>query len=218
MYVLPSRRELEHTISLKASIHTDLFQSAIQAILNNFRKGIFAMAKLVFGMNQSLDGYVDHTAFMPGPKLFRHFVEQVRGLTGSIYGRHMYETMRYWDEHSADWSDDEKEFADAWCNQPKWVVSKTLTSVGPNATLVTDDLETFVRKLKSELGGEIDVAGPALAKSLTDLELIDEYRIYLHPYVVGKGKPFFAGTRPPLKLIHSELMDESVMRLTYTPR
>ena len=55
------------------------------------------MAKLVFGMNQSLDGYVDHLEFRPSPALFRHFIEQVRDLTGSVYGRRMYEVMRYWD-------------------------------------------------------------------------------------------------------------------------
>ena len=53
------------------------------------------MAKLIFGLNQSLDGYVDHQAFAPGPALFRHFIEQVRGLSGSVYGRRMYEAMRY---------------------------------------------------------------------------------------------------------------------------
>ena len=56
------------------------------------------MAKLVFGMNQSLDGYVDHLELRPSPALFRHFIEHVRGLTGSVYGRRMYEVMRYWDE------------------------------------------------------------------------------------------------------------------------
>ena len=61
------------------------------------------MAKLVFGMNQSLDGYVDHLAFAPGPALFRHFIEQVRGLAGSVYGRRMYEVMRYWDEDRPEW-------------------------------------------------------------------------------------------------------------------
>jgi hypothetical protein len=56
------------------------------------------MAKLVFGMNQSLDGYVDHTAFAPSPVLFRHFIEQMRNRAGSEYGRHLYEVMRYWEE------------------------------------------------------------------------------------------------------------------------
>ena len=62
------------------------------------------MAKLVFGMNQSLDGYVDHQEFAPGPALFRHWIEHVRGLTGSVYGRRMYEVMRYWDEDHPEWS------------------------------------------------------------------------------------------------------------------
>jgi hypothetical protein len=61
------------------------------------------MAKLVFGMNQSLDGYVDHMAFAPCPALFRHWIEHVRDLTGSVYGRRMYEVMRYWDEDHPEW-------------------------------------------------------------------------------------------------------------------
>ena len=62
------------------------------------------MAKIVFGMNVSLDGYVDHEKFAPCPVLFRHFIEQVRGLTGSVYGRRLYEVMRYWDEDHPDWT------------------------------------------------------------------------------------------------------------------
>ncbi|RYZ44675.1 MAG: dihydrofolate reductase [Myxococcaceae bacterium] len=175
------------------------------------------MARLVFGMNQSLDGYVDHMAFGPSPTLFRHFVEQVRGLTGSVYGRRMYEVMRYWDEDHPEWSAAERDFATAWRNQPKWVVSRTLKSVGPNATLVADNVEATIRQLKAELDGEIDVVGPELARSLTDLGLIDEYRIYLHPVVLGSGKPFFAGPRPRLRLQSSDRMDEDVIRLTYVP-
>jgi hypothetical protein len=99
------------------------------------------MAKIVFGMNLSLDGYVDHEAFAPDPVLFRHFIEQMRGLTGSVYGRRMYEVMRYWDEDRPDWDAEERDFATAWRSQPKWVVSRSLKSVGPNATLVEDDIE-----------------------------------------------------------------------------
>ncbi len=175
------------------------------------------MAKLVFGMNQSLDGYVDHMAFGPSPALFRHFIEQVRGLAGSVYGRRMYEVMRYWDEDHPEWDAAEREFATAWRGQPKWVVSRTLKSVGPNATLVANDLEATLRRLKAELDGEIDVAGPDLARSVTDLGLIDEYQIYLHPVVLGSGKPFFAGPRPRLRLMASERMDGDVMRLVYAP-
>ncbi len=175
------------------------------------------MAKLVFGMNQSLDGYVDHMEFAPGPELFHHFIEQVGSLTGTLYGRRMYEIMRYWDDDNPEWDEAEREFALVWRRQPKWVVSRTLTSVGPNASLVSDDLESTARRLKAELEGEIDVAGPDLAGRLTELDLIDEYRIYLHPVVLGSGTPFFAGPRPPLRLRASERMDRDVIRLAYSP-
>jgi hypothetical protein len=140
------------------------------------------MAKLVFGMNQSLDGYVDHLEMRPDPVLFRHFIEQVRGLTGMVYGRRVYEVMRYWDED-----------------------------------LVENDIEAMIGGLKAQLAGEIVVAGPVLAGSLTDLGLIDEYRLYLRPIVLGRGKPFLAGPRPPLRLVASDLDAENVIRLTYVP-
>jgi dihydrofolate reductase len=175
------------------------------------------MAKLVFGMNQSLDGYVDHQKFAPGPLLFRHFTEQVRDLTGSVYGRRIYEVMRYWDEDRSEWHAPERDFAAAWRRQPKWVVSRTLKAVGPNATIVADDIEAVIRGLKARLVGEIAVAGPDLARSLTDLGLIDEYRLYFGPLVLGRGKPFFAGPRPPLRLVASDLIGEDAIRLTYVP-
>ena len=176
------------------------------------------MAKLVYGLNQSLDGYVDHQQMgPPDPALFRHFIEQVRGLTGIVYGRRMYEVMRYWDEDRTDWDAEEHDFSVAWRSQPKWVVSRSLKSVGPNATLVGSDLEAVIRGLKAQLAGEIDVAGPDLAGSLTALGLIDEYRLYLHPIVLGRGKPYFAGPRPPLRLVSSDLVGKDVIRLTYVP-
>jgi dihydrofolate reductase len=175
------------------------------------------MAKLVVGMNQSLDGYVDHEAFAPDPVLFRHFIEQVRGLTGSVYGRRLYEVMRYWDEDHPEWSPEERDFAAAWCGQPKWVVSRSLKSVGPNATLVEDNVEAVIRGLKDDLAGEIDVGGPDLARSLAELGLIDEYRLYLHPVVLGRGKPLFAGPRPPLRLVASDRIGADAIRLTYVP-
>ena len=175
------------------------------------------MAKLVYGLNQSLDGYVDHLKFRPSPALFRHFMEHTRDVTGSVYGRGMYEVMRYWDEDRPDDDAEERDFAAWWRSQPKWVVSRTLKSVGPNATLVEDDFEAVIRGLKAQLDGEIDVAGTVLAGSLTDLGLIDEYRLYLHPVVLGGGKPFFTGPRPPLRLVASDRIDEDVIRLTYVP-
>jgi dihydrofolate reductase len=175
------------------------------------------MARFVVGMNQSLDGYVDHTAFGPSPALFRHFVQEAQGQAGSVYGRRMYEVMRYWDGEDPGWDAAERAFAAAWRNQPKWVVSRTLTSVGPNATLVADDLEGTLRTVKAERDGEIEVAGPSLARSLAELGLIDEYRIYLHPVVLGHGTPFFAGPRQPLRLIGHDQIGDDVVRLTYVP-
>ena len=175
------------------------------------------MAKLVFGMNLSLDGYVDHTEFAPSPTLFHHFIEEAEGQAGSVYGRRMYEVMRYWDDDHPEWDAGERAFAAAWRKQPKWVVSRSLTSLGPNASLVGDDLEGAIRELKAGRDGEIEVAGPCLAHSLTELGLIDEYRIYLHPVVLGHGTPYFAGPRPPLRLTAHDRIADDVIRLTYVP-
>jgi dihydrofolate reductase len=176
------------------------------------------VAKLVYGLSQSLDGYVDHMKIgPPAPAAFRHFIELVRGLTGFIHGSRTYEIMRYWDEDLPDWDAVDREFAAAWRSQPKWVVSRSLKSVGPNATLVADDFEKVIRRLKAELAGEIHVGGPVLAQSLTDAGLIDEYRLYLRPVVLGGGKPFFTGPRPPLHLVASDLIADDLIRLTYVP-
>ena len=193
------------------------------------------MGKLVFGMMQSLDGYVAGVAGgpgsdgyvaglasglelpPPGDSLGRHFNDHVRGLAGLLCGRRMYEVMRYWDEDQPEWDVVEHDFAALWRSKPKWVVSRSLKSVGANATLVAGDVEAFVRRLKVEIEGEIDVAGPELAGSLTDLGLIDEYRLYLRPFVLGRGKPYFAGARPPLRLIAADPVGEDAVRLTYVP-
>lgn len=175
------------------------------------------MAKLVFALNQSLDGYVDHMSFAPDAVLFRHFIDDMRSLAGCVYGRQMYETMRYWDDDHAEWGEAERDYAAAWRSQPKWVVSRSLTSVGPNATLVGDDVEAAMRSLNAQLDGDIEVAGPDLAGSLTKLGLVDEYRIYLHPVVLGGGKPFFTGPRSRLRLVATDRFGEDVIRLTYVP-
>lgn len=175
------------------------------------------MARLVYGMNVSLDGFVDHTAFDPDPILFRHFIDQARRQVGGLYGRRLYEIMRYWDEDDAGWDEANRDFAVAWRAQHKWVVSRTLSEVGPNATLLAGDLETSVRDLKASVAGEIEVGGPVLAGSLGDLGLIDEYRLYVHPVVLGAGMPFFLNARPALRLKESERIGDGAIRLTYLP-
>ena len=175
------------------------------------------MAKLVYGMNQSLDGYADHQIFNPDPVLFRYFIGSTGSLSGSIYGRRMYEVMRYWDDDQAGWSPDEQEYARAWRKTPKWVVSKTLETVGPNATLISGNMKAALRDLKTRLEGEIGVGGPALAGSLGRLGLIDEYRLYFRPFVLGSGVPFFSGQMPPLELAAAGRIGEDAVRLTYVP-
>jgi dihydrofolate reductase len=178
------------------------------------------MGKLVYGMMQSLDGYVAGVAGgpqlpPPGATLHRYFNDHVRGLAGILYRRRMYEVMRYWDADRPEWDAVERDFAAVWRAQPKWIISRSLNSVGANATLVADGVEAFVRRLKVEIVGEIDVAGPELAGSLTDLGLIDEYRLYFRPFVLGRGKPYFAGARPPLRLVATDTVGEDTVRLTY---
>lgn len=175
------------------------------------------MAKFVYALNQSLDGYVDHMAFAPEPALFQHFIDDVRGLSGTIYGRRMYETMRYWDDDQDDWSDSERDYAQAWRSLPKWVVSRTLGSVGPNATLIGSDVEAELKQLKARQDGIVEVAGPELAGHLTELGLVDEYRLYIHPRALGQGKPFFTGPSPRLKLLSADRFGEDVIRLSYAP-
>jgi dihydrofolate reductase len=180
------------------------------------------MARLIFGLMQSLDGYVSGPEGgpglpMPDDVLTSHFSEQLRGFTGSLYGRRMYEIMRYWDGEEADQDEVGREFAAAWRAKPKWVVSRTLKSVGPNATLVDGDLEGFVRALKAEHEGDVEVAGPELAAGLAELGLLDEYQLYICPVVLGGGTPFFHRPRPPLRLVASERIGADTIKLTYIP-
>jgi dihydrofolate reductase len=182
------------------------------------------VAKLAFVMNMSIDGYVDHERFETGtsPTLFRHWIDASRASAGSLYGRLVYEAMRYWDGDAWDQHDPAREqdlraYATAWRREPKWVVSRTLKEVGPNASLLEGDLGAAVRELKARVEGTISVAGTKLGQSLGELGLIDEYRLYMHPVVLGSGKPYFPGPRPPLRFVASDRMDENVIRLTYAP-
>jgi dihydrofolate reductase len=175
-------------------------------------------------MAQSLDGYVAGVAgelepplHSPGIALFRYWIDHVRALAGSLYGRRMYELMQYWDEDRPEWGALEHEFAVAWRRHPKWVASRSLRAVGANATLVGDDLVSFVRRLKADVEGTIAVAGPDLAASLSDLGLIDEYQLYFRPFVLGRGTPYFARARPPLRLVATDPVGEDALRLTFVP-
>lgn len=179
------------------------------------------MGKLIFAMMQSLDGYVApdgaqaSTLGPPDEALFRYFIDMESSLAGGLYGRRMYEIMRYWDDDRPEWTEVERAFAAAWRKHPKWVASRTMKSVGPNTVLVSDDIEAFVRNLKSEIDGDITVAGPELAGSLTRQGLIDEYHLYFRPVALGGGKPYFAGARPTLQLVSCGRVGEEAVRLVY---
>lgn len=177
------------------------------------------MARFVFGMNVSLDGFVDHDRFGTGPDpvLFRHYIDLIRGLAGSVYGRTLYEIMRYWDGDDPDWPDAQREFAVAWRAMPKWVVSSTLSDVGPNATLISSNAEATLRALKDRTGGEVDVGGPRLARAMGDWGLIDEYHLYVLPWVLGHGTAYFAGGTPRLRLLGSDRIGPDCIRLSYAP-
>lgn len=171
------------------------------------------MAKLVYALNMSLDGFVDHDRFAPDAVLFRHFIDDVAGLAGAIYGRRMYEVMRYWDSDDAEWGEDEWAYARAWRKMRKWVVSTTLDTVGPNAELINADVAAAIQSLKEQKAGTIEIAGPELADSMK--ALVDEYHLYVHPVVLGQGKPLFAGPPPPLRLVAHERIGAEAVRLTY---
>jgi dihydrofolate reductase len=183
------------------------------------------VGKLVFALSQSLDGYVAAVDGAlepplhgrPDRALFRHFIELERRLAGDLYGRRMYEVMRYWDDDRPEWDADGREFAEVWRAHPKWVVSRSLTSAGPNATIVNRDVEEFVRGLKSNVRGDIAVAGPELAASLATASLVDEFHLYFRPFVAGGGKPYFAGPLPPLRFVACDRVGDDAVRLIYAP-
>lgn len=182
------------------------------------------MGNVIFGMNTSVDGYVagpsggpeDMPA--PGDELHQYFNDLQRSAALSLYGRELYTVMQYWDTDDPNWNAVEEEFATVWRATPKVVVSTTLTEVGPNATLVSEDVDAELRRIVAATDGEIDVGGPTLAATLSRLGLIDEYRIYQRPLVLGGGKPFFPAETPiDLSLLDVEMLPDDTVLLRYQP-
>jgi dihydrofolate reductase len=173
------------------------------------------MARFVTSMNVSLDGYVDHDRMIPDADVFRHWIEAVKRTPYSLYGRKIYELMRYWEPDQPEWDDAEREFAAAWRAQKKWVVSQTLTEVGPGTTLISRNIEATVRQLKDELAGQVDVAGTIMTQSCADWGLMDEYQLLIHPVALGTGKPLFPRPRQNLHLSDSSRIGPEVIRLIY---
>jgi dihydrofolate reductase len=186
------------------------------------------MSGLIFySFAVSVDGYVASAAAckiglpVPEEALHRHFNEGQKRTALNLYGRNMYDIMRYWDAPAADSPPYELEFGKAWRATPKVVFSATLPSVGPNARLVKDkaDVERTVRQLKAEANGEIEVNGAKLAASLIRLDLVDEFRLYVMPVVLGGGKPYFeAGLQLELTPLGAESLPQGCTLLRFRPK
>lgn len=186
------------------------------------------MRKIIYAPMVSLDGFVegpngelDWSA--PGEELHRHFNDQY--LTGaidtSLYGRRMYENMAaYWPTVKANSSapDVEVEFARAWKKLSKIVFSTTLEDVEWNARLVREVVPEEIRALKAQPGGDMDLGGADLASTFMRHDLIDEYRLYVHPVVLGGGTPLFPpGQELDLRLVETRTFSEGAVLLRYQP-
>jgi len=183
------------------------------------------MRKIIAMMSVSLDG------FMEGPdqdiswhrvdvELHRHFNEQLSRAGGFLDGRITYELMAaYWPTADADpdSSEPEAEFAGIWREMPKFVYSRLLQEAGWNTTIVRDVVPEEVQQLKAQPGGDLVLGGADLTDAFRRLDLIDEYRLYVHPVLVGRGKPFFhpADAGADLDLVESRTFGNGVVLLHY---
>jgi dihydrofolate reductase len=181
------------------------------------------MGRLVYGMMQSLDGYIadlsgDITLPVPDVDLHQHFNDIMRATALSVYGRRMWETMRYWGEPDPQRPPVAAEFAELWQETPKVVVSTTLTEVPAGVRLVSTDPVAAVRALKADVDGEIEVSGAELAATLGAAGLIDEYLLYFQPVVLSEGRPYFAhGFRPELRVEGIERLPQDVVLVRCVP-
>lgn len=176
-------------------------------------------------MGVSLDGYIlgpdgrfEWSA--PDEELFRFATDEVRQLGVHLLGRRLYETMRYWETADQDpsLSDLEREFATLWTSLPKVVFSTTLGSVQLGYRLADGGLAAEVERWRAEPGeGDIGIGGAALAGEAAELGLVDEYRLRVHPVLVGGGTPFFprAQRRCDLDLVDSHTFGSGVVHLRY---
>ena len=166
------------------------------------------MGKLIYSMNVSLDGYVEtpnHGLEWANvdDELHTWFNDQTRALDASLYGRRMYEVMAgYWptgeDDPSA--TDTTREFSRIWKPMPKIVFSSSLEHVEHNSRLVRGDVGAVLDDLRREFDGDLDVSGPNLAGQFVRRGLVDEYRLVIHPVVLGAGTPFWPEVDAPLRL------------------
>jgi dihydrofolate reductase len=170
------------------------------------------MRKIIYSMSVSLDGFIeaadgDLSWSFPDPELHQHFNQQEALIDTHLYGRGLYENMAaFWPtaDENPDAPQVEIEYARIWKSMEKVVFSKTLEQVGWNSRLVRGDIASEVKRLKAQPGKDISVGGAGLASSFMRLDLIDEYRLYIQPAILGSGKPMF---QPPLERINLQLVE-----------
>src|SRR5580658_2441887 len=179
------------------------------------------MRKVLYGLNVSLDGFyedvngkIDFT--VPEEEVFRHFIELEKEVEVHLYGRKLYETMCYW-KVDQNFDSAELEYAKFWNKKPNVVFSRTLESVAPNDRLIRDNIAEEVNELKKGPGKYMAVGGGEIASTFINLGLIDEYRFYFRPIVLGKGKPMFQSLTKnlPLKFMDSKVIGSGVVLLRY---
>lgn len=171
------------------------------------------MGKVIYSMNVSLDGFVETADHTPDfgtvdDEIHGWWNEQVRAADALVWGRRMFELMGgYWPTAHADPDATPVmlEFAGIVNPKPKVVFSTTLREVGWNGRLVTGDVGEALARLRDEFDGDLDVGGPTLAHQFVRRGLVDEYRLLVHPVVLGAGTPFFPNLEVPLTLRQTEL-------------
>jgi dihydrofolate reductase len=183
------------------------------------------VARLVYSLGVSLDGFVeDETGGFgwsaPDAEVHQLANDQAREARALLYGRRMYEIMEpYWPNavDDPDAGPIERDFARAYVKTPRIVFSDTLESVGDGCRLVRSaDARAEVERLKQEDGGHLDIGGATLAASMADL--IDEFRMWVNPVVVGAGKRFFPQQRLDLELLESRTFASGTLWLRYGRR
>lgn len=152
------------------------------------------MRKLIAAINMTIDGYCDHTVITPGEDIHDHYTELLNEAGIVLYGRTTYQLMEYWrpmvNNPTGDISMDK--FAIAIDKVPKLVFSHTLNNVDwETATLATQSLEEEITVLKQQPGKDIFVCSPSVIVASTQLGLIDEYQLCIHPVIAGSGLPLF---------------------------
>jgi dihydrofolate reductase len=182
------------------------------------------MRKLIYSMGVSLDGFIAGPAgeidwSAPDEELHRFHNQQAREVGAELYGRRLYEVMIAWEtaEEKPSAPEHELEFARIWKDTPKIVFSKTLEKVEGNATLVRDSAVEEVARLKEQPGKDLAVGGAGLASTFIKLGLIDEYRLFVSPVVLGGGTPYFPALdeRINLELVETQTFGSRVVYVRY---